>query len=58
MKHFKLLEDDTISVAGHILYRIEATRDFVLSYKMGDKGTPDYNGNGYVVEYDRAGQKL
>ena len=30
---------------------------FVLSYKMGDKGNPDYNGNGYVVEYDRAGQK-
>ena len=30
---------------------------FVLSYKMGDKGTPDYNGNGYVVEYDRAGKK-
>ena len=30
---------------------------FVLSYKMGDKGTPDNNGNGYVVEYDRAGQK-
>lgn len=30
---------------------------FVLSYKMGDKGTPDYNGNGYVVEYDSAGQK-
>ncbi|MEH2807086.1 DUF5074 domain-containing protein [Segatella copri] len=30
---------------------------FVLSYKMGDKGTPDYNGNGYVVEYDIAGQK-
>lgn len=30
---------------------------FVLSYKMGDKGTPDYNGNGYVVEYDRDGQK-
>ena len=30
---------------------------FVLSYKMGDKGIPDYNGNGYVVEYDRAGQK-
>ena len=21
------------------------------------KGNPDYNGNGYVVEYDRAGQK-
>lgn len=31
---------------------------FVLSYKMGDKGTPDYNGNGYVVEYDSTGQKL
>lgn len=30
---------------------------FVLSYKMGDKDTPDYNGNGYVVEYDSAGQK-
>lgn len=30
---------------------------FVLSYKMGDKGTPDYNGNGYVVEYDSDGQK-
>lgn len=30
---------------------------FVLSYKMGDKGTPDYNGNDYVVEYDSAGQK-
>lgn len=30
---------------------------FVLSYKMGDKGTTDYNGNGYVVEYDRAGKK-
>ena len=31
---------------------------FVLSYKMGDKGIPDYSGNGYVVEYDSAGQKL
>lgn len=30
---------------------------FVLSYRLGDKGTPDYNGNGYVVEYDSAGQK-
>lgn len=30
---------------------------FVLSYRLGDKGNPDYNGNGYVVEYDRAGQK-
>ena len=31
---------------------------FVLSYRLGDKGNPDYNGNGYVVEYDSAGQKL
>lgn len=30
---------------------------FVLSYKMVDKDTPDYNGNGYVVEYDSAGRK-
>lgn len=30
---------------------------FVLSYKMGDSGYADYNGNGYVVEYDSAGQK-
>lgn len=30
---------------------------FVLSYRLGDKGNPDYKGNGYVVEYDRAGQK-
>lgn len=30
---------------------------FVLSYRMGDKGFADYNGNGYVVEYDSAGQK-
>lgn len=30
---------------------------FVLSYRLGDKGNPDNNGNGYVVEYDRAGQK-
>ena len=30
---------------------------FVLSYRLGDKGNPDYNGNGYVVEYYRAGQK-
>lgn len=30
---------------------------FVLSYRLGDKGNADYNGNGYVVEYDRAGQK-
>ena len=31
---------------------------FVLSYKMGDKGYADYNGNGYVVEYDSTGKKL
>ena len=30
---------------------------FVLTYKMGDSGYADYNGNGYVVEYS-AGQKL
>ena len=30
---------------------------FVLSYKMGDKGYADYNGNGYVVEYDSTGKK-
>lgn len=30
---------------------------FVLSYRLGDEGNPDYNGNGYVVEYDRDGQK-
>ena len=31
---------------------------FVLSYRLGDSGYADYNGNGYVVEYDSAGQKL
>ena len=31
---------------------------FVLSYKMGYNGYADYNGNGYVVEYDSTGQKL
>lgn len=31
---------------------------FVLSYRLGDSSYADYNGNGYVVEYDRAGQKL
>ena len=31
---------------------------FVLSYRWGDSGYADYNGNGYVVEYDSAGQKL
>lgn len=31
---------------------------FVLSYRLGDSAYADYNGNGYVVEYDRAGQKL
>ena len=30
---------------------------FVLSYKMGDNGYADYNGNGYVVEYDSTGKK-
>lgn len=31
---------------------------FVLSYRLGDNGYADYNGNGYVVEYDSTGQKL
>ena len=31
---------------------------FVLSNRIGDNGYADYNGNGYVVEYDRAGKKL
>ena len=31
---------------------------FVLSYRLGDSGYADYNGNGYVVEYDSTGQKL
>ena len=31
---------------------------FVLSYRLGDSGYADYNGNGYVVEYDCTGQKL
>ena len=30
---------------------------FVLSYRLGDSGYADYNGNGYVVEYDSTGQK-
>ena len=30
---------------------------FVLSHRLGDSGYADYNGNGYVVEYDSAGQK-
>lgn len=30
---------------------------FVLSCRLGDNGYADYNGNGYVVEYDSAGQK-
>lgn len=31
---------------------------FVLSYRLGDSGYADYNGNGYVVEYDSTGKKL
>lgn len=31
---------------------------FVLSYRLGDSGYADYNGNGYVVEYDSTGRKL
>ena len=36
-------------VSGHI---------FVLSYNKGDGGYADYNGNGYVAEYDANGKKL
>lgn len=36
-KKFRLLEDDTITVGGRTLYRIEALRDFV-DVKKGDKG--------------------
>ena len=31
---------------------------FVLSNRLGDNGYANYSGNGYVVEYDSAGQKL
>ena len=31
---------------------------FILSYKMGDYGYADYNGDGYVVEYNYNGEKL
>lgn len=31
---------------------------FVLSNRIGDNGYADYNGNGYVVEYDSTGKKL
>lgn len=47
MKNFKLLEDDTIYVDGHTLYRIEATRDFG-SVNRGDLG-------GYIESPDNLG---
>ena len=49
MKNFKLLEDDTISVDGHTLYRIEATRDFA-NVNCGDIG-------GYVESPDNLGDE-
>lgn len=36
-KKYRLLEDDTITVGGRALYRIEALRDFA-DVKKGDKG--------------------
>ena len=57
MKNFKLLEDDTISVDGHTLYRIEATRDFG-EVNCGDLGgyieSPDnLDNNAWVFETAR-----
>lgn len=43
-KKYRLLEDDTITVGGRTLYRIEALRDFA-NVKKGDKG-------GYVEKED------
>jgi hypothetical protein len=43
-KKYRLLEDDTITVSGRVLHRIEALRDFVY-VKKGDKG-------GYVESED------
>lgn len=36
-KKYRLLEDDTITVGGKTLYRIEALKDFA-SVKKGNKG--------------------
>lgn len=36
-KKYRLLENDTITVGGRTLYRIEALRDFA-NVKKGDKG--------------------
>lgn len=36
-KKYRLLENDTITVGGRTLYRIEALRDFA-DVKKGDKG--------------------
>ena len=43
-KKYRLLENDTITVGGKTLYRIEALKDFA-SVKKGDKG-------GYVESED------
>ncbi|WP_278996377.1 hypothetical protein [Prevotella disiens] len=37
-KKYRLLENDTITVNGRTLYRIEALRDFTEDVKKGDKG--------------------
>ena len=48
-KKYKLLENDTVTVGGRTLYRIEALRDFA-DVKKGDKG-------GYVESEDNLSQK-
>lgn len=48
-KKYRLLEDDTITVGGRTLYRIEALRDFA-NVKKGEKG-------GYVESEDNLSHK-
>lgn len=55
-KKYRLLENDTITVGGRTLYRIEALRDFA-DVKKGDKGgyiekerNLSHNGNCWVFD--------
>lgn len=48
-KKYRLLEDDTITVCGRTLYRIEALMDFA-NVKKGDKG-------GYVESENNLSQE-
>ena len=48
-KKYRLLENDTITINGRTLYRIEALRDFA-DVRKGDKG-------GYVESEDNLSQK-